>query len=559
MAFSAMALTIFTADLWKPPGVSMCAGYLLPLLLSASPQVRFSPYLLASFLSVLSVTGFFYGSPGDEHVLSLAKRGPDIAALWLFALLISRYRRALQAAERLSRVVEQSPNAMVITDKAGHAQFANSRFFKMTGYSRGEVIGQHLGALMPAGEYQKMWQTITQGGRWEGQFHNRKKNGDLFWEEDSISPVTTEAGEIIHFIAVKEDITRRKAAEQEMRERDTRHRLISENLVDVICQLDPTTGRFSYVSHSVQRLLGYTRAEALAKTVGDIMHPDSRKKALAAARSRIAHFRRSPSGISSYQDEFFLYGKDNSIVSVEVTSTYMRNELGKPSIIAVVRNIGERKPMEREVLRRIELEQERIGRDLHDCICQLLVATKFRSALLAKKLREENLPWAMEEVNLIEQSLSQTIVQTRDLAKGLNPVQLESNGLVRALADLAEFITSTGSVNCRCQISATTKIPGGDVARHLYRITQEAVQNALKHGQARNISIILSEDAANLSLVVADDGVGLPDNYGDSSGSGLPNMMARAAMIGGRLILKRGAQGGCAAKVILPVVGRQNP
>jgi two-component system, LuxR family, sensor kinase FixL len=361
------------------------------------------------------------------------------------------------------------------------------------------------------------------------------------------------AGQAAPPVVVKDNDTRRRLAEEALFESEARQRLISDSVVEVICQFDPGTGRFSYVSPSVQRLLGYTQAQVLGKTVVEFMPADSRQKALASLRGRIADIRRLRADASSYQDELVLRGNDDSTVAVEVMSAFLRNKEGRLNILAVVRDLSERSQRESEVLRRIELEQERIGRDLHDGLCQILVATKYHGALLAKKLREENLPWALGELNYIEQALSQAIVQTRDMAKGLNPVRLESNGLVCALSDLAEFIQTTSHAQCQCQNLATMPIPTGEVARQLYRITQEALQNALKHGKARNIFIVLKNDAEMLRLMVVDDGVGLPDDHENSPGSGRRNMMTRAAMIGGTFELRRGARGGCVAEVHWPV------
>ena len=679
-----LAVVIFGADLCIPLGISGWVWYILPLSLSASPRVRFSPYLLAVIFSALAMIGYYFALAGPGRSHPLADRCPAVAVLWLVAVLVSQYRRTQASMHRLSCVVEQSPDAVIITDLAGHAQYANARYLMTTGCSSAEVIGRHLRALlggtspaggdqiwaameagrgwtgefegrtkdgqpwwwavsvsklldsggrhahfsvtfkditrrkllekelrklsraveqspvsivitdltgaieyinpkfaeltgytagevhgrnprflksgeMPAAEYQRLWQTITQGQSWHGHFHNRKKNGELFWEAASISPVTTDDGKITHFIAVKEDITQHRKAEQALRESEVRYRLISENVADIICQLDPCTGAVSYVSPSVQRLLGCTPAEALTKSIAEFMTPDSQKRAVASLRARLDRFHKLPAGARSYQDEFYLRRKDDSIVAVEATSTYMRNERGKINVIAVVRDISERKQMEREVLRRIEMEQERIGRDLHDGLCQSLVGVKFRSALLARKLNEENMSWAVDAANSIEDMLSLTIVQARDLARGLNPVRLGTDGLAGALKELAAGVEATGSTRCDCQVSLTTPISNREVALHLYRIAQETVQNALKHAQARNISIVLKEHAGRLILVVEDDGVGLPEKLEDASGSGLSNLRARARMIGGTFVLQRGPQGGCVARVNLPAIVGQKP
>ncbi|AUC60430.1 diguanylate cyclase/phosphodiesterase with PAS/PAC sensor(s) [Cyanobacterium sp. HL-69] len=118
----------------------------------------------------------------------------------------------------LHQASEQSPASIIITDNTGEIQYVNSKFERVTGYSREEVIGKNP-RILKSGEtskqeYQKIWQTISSGKEWHGEFHNRKKNGELFWEIASISPIKDEYGIITHYVAVKEDITEKKHQEE---------------------------------------------------------------------------------------------------------------------------------------------------------------------------------------------------------------------------------------------------------------------------------------------------------------------------------------------------------
>ncbi|MFC1549695.1 PAS domain S-box protein [Candidatus Neomarinimicrobiota bacterium] len=120
---------------------------------------------------------------------------------------------------RLSRAVKQSANSIVITDKQGLIEYVNPSFEKITGYSAKEAIGTNPRFLKsgetPKEEYATLWDTITSGNDWIGEFHNRKKNGELYWESATISPIKNKAGEIMHFLGIKEDITERKKAVEE--------------------------------------------------------------------------------------------------------------------------------------------------------------------------------------------------------------------------------------------------------------------------------------------------------------------------------------------------------
>jgi PAS domain S-box-containing protein len=131
-------------------------------------------------------------------------------------------RKAEAELRKLSRAVEQSPASIVITDTAGLIEYVNPKFTQVTGYTPDEAIGKNPRILksgeMPSDAYKEMWQTIQSGRTWSGEFHNRKKNGELYWELASISPVTDETGRITHYLAVKEDITGRKILESQLRQ-----------------------------------------------------------------------------------------------------------------------------------------------------------------------------------------------------------------------------------------------------------------------------------------------------------------------------------------------------
>ncbi len=133
---------------------------------------------------------------------------------------------------KLYRAVEQSPATVVITDVQGAIEYVNPKFTSLTGYSFDEAIGQNP-RVLKSGEqgrdfYAKLWKTILSGEEWRGEFHNKKKNGELYWEQASISPIRDRDGKVTHFVAVKEDVTARKAAEEALRESEEKLRQRNE-------------------------------------------------------------------------------------------------------------------------------------------------------------------------------------------------------------------------------------------------------------------------------------------------------------------------------------------
>jgi PAS domain S-box-containing protein len=146
---------------------------------------------------------------------------------------ITERKRAEDQMRTLSRTVEQSPASIVVTNKDGGIEYVNPKFTALTGYTLDEARGKNPRILKSGekapDEYARLWKTILTGKEWRGEFHNRKKNGTLYWESASISPVLDETGRITHFVAVKEDITERKRAEDALRESEERYRMLIRN------------------------------------------------------------------------------------------------------------------------------------------------------------------------------------------------------------------------------------------------------------------------------------------------------------------------------------------
>ena len=142
------------------------------------------------------------------------------AALYVGVRDITERKRTEEELRKLSRAVEQSPVSIVITDTAGKIEYVNPKFTQLTGYAAEEAIGQNPRLLKsgetPPEEYERLWKTITGGGEWRGELHNKKRSGELYWEQASISPIFNAGGIIAHFLAVKEDITVRKQREREL-------------------------------------------------------------------------------------------------------------------------------------------------------------------------------------------------------------------------------------------------------------------------------------------------------------------------------------------------------
>ncbi|HLO28970.1 MAG TPA: diguanylate cyclase [Anaerolineales bacterium] len=192
----------------------------------------------------------------------------------LYGSDISESKRMEERLVQLSRAVEQSPASIVITDLDGKIEYVNSRFSQVTGYSFEEALGQNPRILKsnetPLQTYQDLWRTLSTGGEWHGEFINRKKNGELYFEFAMISPIASPDGVVTHYLAVKEDITERKHAEEELKRTnlklETQMKEIQALQADLYEQAirDYLTGLYNrrFLNESLERELARARREA---------------------------------------------------------------------------------------------------------------------------------------------------------------------------------------------------------------------------------------------------------------------------------------------------------
>jgi signal transduction histidine kinase len=209
--------------------------------------------------------------------------------------------------------------------------------------------------------------------------------------------------------------------------------------------------------------------------------------------------------------------------------------------------------LEAQILEISETVQRRVGQDLHDGLSQQLRGIAYLAHVLHHSLAEKALPEAKDAARISE-LLQNAIGQTRDLARGLTPVQLEADGLMAALKELASSVEGIYGISCHFLCPEPVLLSNPSTAIHLYRIAQEAVQNAIKHGKPGRVAIDLARTDHAIRLAVTDDGNGLSRTFAKSTGMGLKIMEYRAKTIGAILELRRGEQGGTVLSCLLPAV-----
>jgi len=211
----------------------------------------------------------------------------------------------------------------------------------------------------------------------------------------------------------------------------------------------------------------------------------------------------------------------------------------------IATDMTEHRRLEREILEVSETERERLGQELHDGVGQVLTGTALLSKGLQTRLSAKS-PGDASDARQIAELINKAIQHTRDLAHGLFPVGLERSGLVGALEELATSVDGLPQVSCRVEGAPGFATADRSRSLHLFRITQEALSNALRHGKARNIVIRFVDADGRHGLSVLDDGVGIADDRRRGSGMGLRLMEYRANVIGASLRVERRSEGGTA-------------
>lgn len=263
---------------------------------------------------------------------------------------LAEYERTELKLRKFSRAVEQSPASIVITDLKANIEYVNLRFTQVTGYGFDEVIGKNPRILKtnltPPDMYRQLWETITAGKEWRGEFVNRKKDGSLYYESAIISPIIDSNGDPLYYLAVKENITERKQAERALRESEARFRSLFEQNHDAVFILD-LNGRYLMANQRAEEMLGYTTEEITQLSI----HATS-----AEMEKSMDVMKRLLSGNHIPLYERFFRKKDGQIIPVEINAALVHDKNGSPlHIQSVARNISERKRTDTLLQMRLDL------------------------------------------------------------------------------------------------------------------------------------------------------------------------------------------------------------
>ena len=307
----------------------------------------------------------YAGQPGFFTPENLTLLG-EIAGCLSYALddldREAALRATAQAVRKISVAVEQGPVTVVITDLQGDIEYVNPKFTELTGYAAAEVQGRNPRFLqsgrVPPGVYRAMWAALAAGETWKGEFQNRKKNGELFWEAATIAPIRDGEGAVTHYVAVKEDITALKSGEAARIESEARFQQLFETSNDGIA-LEDLVGRYQDCNQAFLDLLGLDGKDALlGRSCDAVTAPES----LDLGRRMVAACRELPAGRNlAYEKEYLR--ADGTRVPAEVHLWVRRDREGAPvGLWCIARDITERRQAD-QALEQLNGElEERIRR-----------------------------------------------------------------------------------------------------------------------------------------------------------------------------------------------------
>ena len=310
----------------------------------------------------------------------------------------------------------------------------------------------------------------------------------------------------------------------------------------LICSAELPDLKVIYINPSFAQATGYSAQDVVGKPLSSLAGLQHISQQLQAGLPSGARFLDEISTYQSAKEERWGEWRLGPVADKQGRNTHW---------LVIFRDITERRRLEREILEISDQERRRIGQDLHDGLCQHLAGIELMSQVLHQKLATRSKADA-NRASEIARHVREAITQTRSLARGLAPVTLESEGLASAVQELAANTEKMFGIRCRVECQGAPRVVAPATATHLYRIAQEAVSNAIRHGKATEVRIDLELEANPITLQVLDNGTGLPKEAPRNEGMGLRIMRYRAAMIGGSLAVERAESGGTLVSCAVP-------
>jgi len=543
----------------------------------------------------------------DGHVVPVDISGATVViggrrcVVGVFHDLTERHR----AEHKFRTLLESAPDAMMIHDGQGRIEIVNSQAEVLFGHTRDQMIGQTMEMLMP--------ERLRRGHRKLRESHAPSakprpmgtsgmtmvalhKDGREIPVEISLSNLADAESPMV--ISSIRDITERQRAEESVRQSQRFSQATLEAVPAHVAVLDQdgtiisineswktfalagntapssaTLGDNYLLQCQMATGQGFEEAARFAEGIGQVLSGSANRFSMELPCHQGHHEHHFVGYVSAFPGE----GPRRAVIAfVDISSrkraervirrlneelelrVAQRTEALRKANEELRQEIAMRRRLEEEILEISEREQQRIGQDLHDDLGQQLAGIWCLGQILERNLAGTQAKEAVE-AKKINELIKDALALTRSLAKGLHPVALQAGGLVTALRELQQHVKDVFRVRCGFTCPEHIEV-GNTTATHLYRIAQEAVTNAIKHGHAAEVEIRLAADAKRLVLSIRDNGSGLPEVGARGHGMGLPIMHYRADLIGGALDIKNNLEGsGAMVTCDLPIPPVREP
>jgi two-component system, chemotaxis family, CheB/CheR fusion protein len=464
---------------------------------------------------------------------------------------VTKVRRADEQQRRLATVLLDSNDAVSVHDFDGKITAWNRGAEQLLGYREAEALQMNVEQIVPAesrAEIRSCWEPVRRGERvnsWEAR--RRTKDGRILDVWVTATALKDETGRPVAIAKTERDITEQKRVQVALQKSQDQLAAVLHTAADAIITIN-AKGIIQSANAATERIFGYTAAEMIGQNV-KILIPSPYQEEHDGYLANYA--KTGVKKIIGIGREAMAQRKDGSTFPVDLAVS----EVGHLKLFTgILRDITQRKELEREIVDIASLEQRRIGQNLHDSVGQELTALNLLAGDLAETLGTDPSSGS-KLVERMAQGLQRSQQELRAVLRGLLPVAVDAGGLMAALSDLADRIQREGKATCKFDCPRPVSVEDNLTATHLYLIAQEAVHNAVTHAQPRSIRISLKSNHL-LLLSLQDDGIGMPAQPTESHGGlGLRIMQNRAAIIGAALTIQPAQPTGT---LITCALGRKN-
>ncbi len=424
---------------------------------------------------------------------------------------------------KLSKAIEQSPSSIVITDINGKIEYVNQTFTKKTGYSFEEAIGQNP-RLLKSGThdknfYENFWNTILSGKDWQGEFLNKRKSGELYWEEALISPIINERNEITHFVAVKEDITDKKLMLEKIVESESRFRSIWKNSLDGMRLLDEN-GFIVDVNDAYCDLVQMSADKLIGKLLNIVYEVQDS----------------SPSAIKEYKDKFVSRNVEKKIdvetnlwngkkIWLELSNSFIEFPGKKTLLLSIFRDVSDKKLMIDDIIEARDRAEEMnrvksffFANMSHELRTPLVGILGFSEILKNELTNQPDLARIADLINTSGQRLHETlnlILNVSKLEAGkleLRIADIDIIPLLKTSYDLFSSFAKKKNLEYRFSTMKEEIICRVDPAL-FQNIINNLINNAIKFTEQGSVFLNVKNEKDKVLIQIGDTGIGIPDAH----------------------------------------------